>query len=259
MNRSPNKNGEQTEEPPESRSSTRANLEKVKMNISISIHEDEFSYLLPYYVETDILTCRRDVGLISLLKACHRTLIVEKFITVCCMVYLQAIIRICLLSEFYGQRADDSEVESVFRQGVYSLVSYKEIIVYCLVVLHGVVGDGYNIEDDKRKSLVQFDAGDESDDDLKLGLKRHATPHPKDMKAMKQKIAEASAAAKEAKVNHRNSFDAHKLGAIDGAIIPHNPQNRQRVKEVLDTNAEPKTADLNSDDSSNDSVDSEKL
>ena len=95
--------------------------------------------------------------------------------------------------------------------------------------MHGVVGDGYNIEDDKRKSLVQFDAGDESDDDLKLGLKRHATPHPKDMKAMKQKIAEASAAAKEAKVNHRNSFDAHKLGAIDGAIIPHNPQNRQRV------------------------------
>lgn len=93
-------------------------------------------------------------------------------------------------------------------------------------------GEGYNIEDDKRKSLVQFDAGDESDDETKLGLKRHATPHPRDMKEMKKKIQEATQAAKEAKAGHRNSLDAYKLGAIDGAIIPHNPQNRQRSKEV---------------------------
>ncbi|XP_067927883.1 protein scribble homolog isoform X2 [Watersipora subatra] len=91
-------------------------------------------------------------------------------------------------------------------------------------------GDLYNIEDDKRKSLVQFEAGDEDEDD-KPGLKRHATPHPRDMKEMKKKIMEATQAAKESKVCHRNSFDAHKLGAIDGAVIPHNPNNRQRIKE----------------------------
>lgn len=90
---------------------------------------------------------------------------------------------------------------------------------------------GYNIEDDKRRSLVQFDAGDESDDD-KPGLKRHATPHPRDMKEMKKKIMEATQAVKESKAGHRNSFDAHKLAAIDGAVIPSNPQNRMRVKEV---------------------------
>ena len=79
--------------------------------------------------------------------------------------------------------------------------------------------------------MVQFDAGDESDDD-KPGLKRHATPHPRDMKEMKKKIMEATQAAKETKAGHRNSFDAHKLSAIDGTVIPHNPQNKQRVKEV---------------------------
>ena len=86
MNRSPNKNGEQTEGPPESRSSMRANPEKVKMNISISIHEDEFSYSLPNCVETDIVRCLRHVGLIWLLKVCHGTLVVKIFITVCSMV-----------------------------------------------------------------------------------------------------------------------------------------------------------------------------
>lgn len=105
---------------------------------------------------------------------------------------------------------------------------------------------------------MQFDAGDESDDELKLGLKRHATPHPKDMKAMKQKIQEATAAAKDAKLNHRNSFDAHKLGAIDGAIIPHNPQNRQRVKEVLQLDTAQRPAvDLSSHSSNSESLNSE--
>lgn len=89
-------------------------------------------------------------------------------------------------------------------------------------------GEDYNIEDDKRKSLVQFDAGDEEDDE-KVGLRRHATPHPKDMKEMKKKIMEATQAAKEAKAAHRNSFDAHKLGAIDGTVIPH---NKHKPKEV---------------------------
>lgn len=75
---------------------------------------------------------------------------------------------------------------------------------------------------------MQFDAGDE-DDDEKLGLQRHATPHPRDMKIMRQKIIEATQASKEAKAAHRNSFDAHKLSAIDGAVIPH---NKHKAKEV---------------------------
>lgn len=49
---------------------------------------------------------------------------------------------------------------------------------------------------------------------------------------MKKKILEATQAAKEAKAAHRNSFDAHKLGAIDGAVIPHNKHKSKDVSLV---------------------------
>jgi len=60
-------------------------------------------------------------------------------------------------------------------------------------------------------------------------FKLPCTVNGRDMKEMKKKIMEATHAAKEAKLQHRNSFDAHKLGAIDGPIIPH---NKHKSKEV---------------------------